>query len=144
MRTGKIANPTQKNKLRTGKIPNISQADELRLKVMKLLGIPKNDTYKAIRELSRKFTDEQTTFDESWLALELVRRLDTSLRIIIDNLSISTVDDSIADRWNKKDKKYFKPHLTMDNEYAKIIKTYFFQKYGMEFTKENVKKIQEK
>lgn len=130
--------------MRTGKIANLTQADELRIKVMKLLNIPENDTYNSIRELSHKFTNKQTTFDENWLALNLVRRLDTSLRIIIDNLSIHTIDESIIDRWNKKDKKHFNSKLKDKDEYVKIIKTYFFQKYGMEFTEENVKKIQEK
>lgn len=127
--------------IRTGKIANISQADELRLKVMKLLNIPEDDTYSTIKKLSNK----NTTLDENGQTISPYRnRLDTSLWKIIDHINSHTIAQSIDDCWNTTDKKYFKPHVTNKVEYTKIIKTYFFQKYGMEFTEENVKKIQEK
>lgn len=116
---------------RTGTISQINQVDELRLKVMKELNIPTNTIHNKIRKLLQK----NPNFEN---------RLNLSLEEVIKNIDTTDIKTAIQNRWKTTDKKYFKFNIRTLVEYTTIIKTYFFQKYGMEFTEENVKKIQEK
>lgn len=117
--------------LRTGEITNPTQADELRHKVMKLLAIPEDTTYNTIKKLLNKNPNYES-------------KLDISLQVILQHIATDGIKSSIRNRWTTLDKKYFKSDIRAFTEYAAIIQAYFFQKYGMELTKENAEKIKEK